>query len=203
MRASDTDNLALAEDNFANNHFFYVAPTKPISLIEIPSYPGDSFPQAKGDESGASCPHAAHIRKVNPRDMATDTGGARDTRTHLILRRGIAFGHPVKDPTQPTAEELKEERGLMFLSYQASIENQFEFLTNHWANADKQPRPGGHDPVIGQHRDQEGNRIRQVEIQGNDGSTEVIKIPLEWVTPTGGGYFFAPSLSALKTVLSA
>jgi len=98
---------------------------------------------------------------------------------------------------------LKEERGLMFLSYQASIENQFEFLTNHWTNADKQPRPGGHDPVIGQHRDQEGNRIRQVEIQGNDGSTEVINIPLEWVTPTGGGYFFAPSLSALKTVLSA
>jgi Dyp-type peroxidase family len=203
MRSPDTDNPALAEDDFANNHFFYVAPTKPISLIEIPSYPGDSFPQAKGDESGAYCPHAAHIRKVNPRDMATDTGGARDTRTHLIIRRGIAFGHPVQDPTQPTPEELKEERGLMFLSYQASIENQFEFLTNHWTNADKQPRAGGHDPVIGQHRDQEGNRIRQVEIQGNDGSTEVINIPLEWVTPTGGGYFFAPSLSALKTVLSA
>ncbi|GAC1394477.1 MAG: Dyp-type peroxidase [Ktedonobacteraceae bacterium] len=203
MRSLLTDNPALAQDDFANNHFLYVAPTAPLPLIEIPSYPGDTFPQAKGDESGAYCPRAAHIRKVNPRDMATDTGGARDTRIHLVIRRGIAFGQPVKDPIHPTTKELKEERGLMFLCYQASIENQFEFLINHWANADKQPRPGGHDPIIGQHRDQEGNRIRQLEIQGNDGSTEVINIPLEWVTPTGGGYFFAPSLSALKTVLSA
>ena len=30
-----------------------------------------------------------------------------------------------------------------------------------------------------------------------------IKMKNEWVTPTGGGYFFAPSISAIRDVLSA
>src|SRR5688572_590430 len=70
----------------------------------------------------------AHVRKVNPRDSATDLGKFEDTLTRLILRRGIPFGQPIIGVEQPSPDLLAQERGLMFLSYGATIENQFEFL---------------------------------------------------------------------------
>jgi Dyp-type peroxidase family len=202
MRAPWVDNPALAEDRFANNHFRYVDPTEPIALIPTLNYPGDNFPQASGDNLGVICPHAAHIRKANPRDMATDTGGANDSLTRLLLRRGIPFGKQIQDPLHPTDEELAQERGLMFLSYQASIKEQFEFLANHWANIENQPQAGGHDPIIGQDPTAL-NRSRKITLIAATGETVDIALPIEWVIPTGGGYFFAPSISAIKTVLGA
>lgn len=201
MRTPEMDNAALAADRFANNHFRYVDPTEPISLLPQANYPGDNFPQATGDNLGVICPHAAHIRKANPRDMPTDTGGANDSLTRMILRRGIPFGTEIKDPLHPTVEELREERGLVFLSYQSSIKEQFEFLSNHWANIENQPQAGGHDPIIGQNT-ASLNRSRKITLIAGTGESIDIELPIEWVIPTGGGYFFAPSISAIKTVLS-
>lgn len=202
MRAPQADVPALAVDSFANNHFSYNQDSQPVSLT-IPDYPGDTFPQAKSDPRGIVCPNIAHIRKVNPRDLGTDTGGTNDMLTRLVLRRGVPFGTPVLDPSSPTAAELQEERGLMFLAYQTSISEQFEFLMNHWANSLNQPQQGGHDPLIGQHEDSPGNRVRQIELLGEDGSMETISLPSEWIIPTGGGYFFSPSVSALRDVIGA
>ena len=43
------------------------------------------------------------------------------------------------------------DRGLVFLAYQTSIENQFEFMTKLWINnADFKHGGTGVDPVIGQ-----------------------------------------------------
>lgn len=201
MRAPLADSAALARDGLANNHFFYGVDTPPLALT-VPTYPGDNFPQAREDFLGAVCPHFAHVRKVNPRDMGTDTGGANDTLTRLILRRGIPFGTPMADPLQPTPTDLHGERGLMFLCYQSSIANQFEFLMTHWTNSPNQPQAGGIDPIIGQREDALGKRIRQLELQGTDGSKETIMWPADWVIPTGGDYFFAPSISALTKTLA-
>jgi deferrochelatase/peroxidase EfeB len=184
----------------------YVASTpEPLPLVSIPDYPGDRFPQSPGDSLGNICPYFAHIRKVNPRDMSTESGAANKTLTRLILRRGLPFGSPIKDVDNPTPEELQAERGLMFLSYQASIKEQFEFLMGTWVNQPDQPPPNppgaGLDPIIGQ-QNQAGNRTRKFKLKGTDGSIEEIEAPIDWVIPTGGGYFFAPSISALRDVLT-
>ena len=59
-----------------------------------------------------------------------------------------------------------------------SIVDQFEFITKEWINNSDFPDEGaGADALLGQ-----------------PGKT--------WVVPTGGGYYFAPSVFALKVVLS-
>jgi deferrochelatase/peroxidase EfeB len=89
----------------------------------------------------------------------------------------------------------------MFLCYGATIEEQFEFLVRRWANSAIQPDLGGHDSIIGQ-RDERGNRTRFVDLPTRSGSVR-LELNAEWVTPTGGGYFFAPPITALADVLGA
>jgi len=102
----------------------------------------------------------------------------------------------------PTPQELAGERGLMFVCYQTSIKNQFEFLLNHWANVDDQPQSGGMDPVLGQRLNGTGTNRRLLLIPSNAGSLEPAEIDANWITPTGGGYFFSPSISAIRNAFS-
>ena len=74
------------------------------------------------------------------------------------------------------------DRGLMFLCYGATIEDQFEFLTRRWSNLPNQPNDGGHDPVIGQ-RDSRGDRERFIDVPTADGSTVRVTIERDWVVP--------------------
>jgi Dyp-type peroxidase family len=202
MRTPTADDLALAADDYANNNFGFKNPTSPAPIVPAMNYKGDHFLAAAGDLFGLVCPHAAHIRKANPRDLPTDTGGQNDTLTRVILRRGIPFGPPVSNPFAPTTGDLANERGLMFVSYQTSLKNQFEFLLNHWANIDNQPQSGGMDPLLGQRFDVSGTNRRVIFIPAADGSLQQTEVDSTWITPTGGGYFFAPSISALHDVLS-
>ena len=89
----------------------------------------------------------------------------------------------------------------MFLCYGATIEDQFEFIQRRWANSLVQPNLGGHDPVIGQNGRQ-GRRTRVIDFPTPAGSKR-LKIKDEWVIPTGGGYFFAPPISAVSGVLGS
>ena len=95
LRTPAGDDLELAGDEFANNHFLFDDETRPSVLEGIEGYGGDQHPRAAGDVFGHICPHAAHIRKVNPRDSATDFGAPADTVMRLMLRRGIPFGAPI------------------------------------------------------------------------------------------------------------
>jgi Dyp-type peroxidase family len=201
LRVPAADNPALGDDDFANNHFIFDDDARPSSLTPIPGYPGDAFPQAAADFLAQVCPHFAHIRKVHPRDTATDMGKPADSFARLILRRGIPYGPQLVGVKYPKPKLVAQDRGLMFLSYGASIEDQFEFLQRRWSNSGSQPNRGGFDPIIGQNGRQ-GSRLRFIDFPTPSGVVR-IKIKNEWVTPTGGGYFFAPTISAIRDVLAS
>jgi Dyp-type peroxidase family len=142
------------------------------------------------DSDGALVPLGAHIRRLHPRGL---TGKAQSfAQTKRILRRGIPYASG-------------DDKGMLFLCYQRSIADQFEFLQQSWANDPYFPPHGkgnirpGRDPFIGNSRaagtgrkynipgaiSQDGNPVDHVEL-------------MKWVTMTGGGYFFCPSKSALE-----
>jgi Dyp-type peroxidase family len=201
MRTPSGDNTALAADDLANNHFAYNKDSTAVTIdtAVAPGYAGDSFPQAREDFLGTVCPHFAHIRKVNPRDGATDLGVSEDTLFRAQIRRGIPYGKTVLNTPEPTAVELAQDRGLVFASYQASIVNQFETVVRRWANGTNLPTPGGHDAIIGQADTAANGRRRFIDLP----TGKRCFLDHEWVIPTGGGYFFAPSISAVRNVLGA
>ncbi|HWI61326.1 MAG TPA: Dyp-type peroxidase [Symbiobacteriaceae bacterium] len=180
MRAPAGEDRELGADRLARNNFQYANPGTP-----------DGRPGSPPDPLGLTCPIAAHIRKVNPRDEATDTGSLAGTLTRRIIRRGIPYGEPLP-PDGPD----RGERGLLFLSYQTSLEDQFEFLQNNWMNRVAAPNPGGHDPLLGQNALAE-HRERAFLLGPG---AEVKGLP-DFVIPTGGAYLFSPSLTALREVL--
>jgi Dyp-type peroxidase family len=203
MREPLNDNPVMANTDLALNNFNFSNPGAPCSLVSTQPHFEDPFPPSPADKDGLRCPFAGHIRKVNPRDDTTELGGPERTLTKRILRRGIPFGPPIAVPTRADGQD----RGLMFVAYVASIESQFEFLMTDWANSTTNPRsyrgstadePGGHDPIISESASQ-----RTFTLHVDNETFERVTLPQQWVTSTGGGYFFSPSLTALKTVLSA
>ena len=157
----------------------------------------DNFPPPQNDITGSLCPFAAHIRKVNPRDEATDIGGVGATLRRRILRRGLIFGKPVTSAKEVSDKEKAQERGLLFLSYQTSIVDQFEFLMSRWINQPLRPKSGGVDLLVGQNN-RSGPRTATVTF---DGVAADVQTTENFITPTGGGYFFAPSRWALRNVI--
>ena len=117
------------------------------------------------------------------------------------LRRGVSFGEPVDEGN------ANADRGLLFNAYMTSIEDQFEFLQQRWANDPKFPRGTlalfqeaagegsdvtGLDPVIGDDASVAHQRL---------GEDIAKKIPEPafggFVTTSGSVYAVAPSRTAL------
>jgi Dyp-type peroxidase family len=196
-RTPGADNPDLAADSLSNNDFLFTQDTPaPVFRPGSGASPG-AFPRAMEGSKGPICPHAAHIFKVNPRDNATNLGPDFDTLTRRILRRGIPFGPPLADPLKG---DNGASRGLHFLCYQASIVDQFEILQQNWANNTGAPTSGGHDMIIGQTK----TAARTIDLPPvvPNQAGETIAAPIAWVKPTGGGYFFAPSIRAIRDVLA-
>lgn len=204
-RTPQNDIPSLGQDQYANNHFFYGVDTQSAPLISIPGYMGDHYPNAQADPIGLTCPLASHIRKVNTRDNANDQGGHNATYTARVLRRGIPFGEPLADPLGSDPDD--GNRGLLFVSFQTSIVAQYELLRGTWMGDNRAPcMPGGDDLIVGMNGRPGEGRERQCVIFGSGGASATVSTGPEggeWIIPTGGGYFFAPSLSAMRDILPA
>jgi Dyp-type peroxidase family len=142
--------------------------------------PGDPNLLSPADPHGRVCPFAAHIRKVQPRDEATDIGPMERTFQKLLLRRGVTFG--------PEMHQPDTERGLLFVAFQTSIVDQFEFIMSRWVNDPNKPHAsGGIDPII--------SPVRNSTILLMNGETpHQLTVPGGWVVATGGAYMFAPGI---------
>lgn len=172
------------------------------------------------DELGSRCPRFGHIRKVYPR-----ANNFANSRIHRIIRRGVPFGLPF-DPTNGTGHGADAERGLLFIAYMRSIEDQFEFLQLSWANNVGFPfrtAPSktikrldgtfvdtpGPDPIIGTSRaddiptgvpptlaDQQNAVLLRL---GSDPNPEDHLLNFQrFVHTTGSLYAFVPSISTLR-----
>ena len=161
------------------------------------------------EDSGTRCPFQAHIRKVNPRSKPADAG---DERNHIMPRRGIPYEdqmremHPSDLPPCNNLADFKafEKRlpvdkvGLLFMAYNSSLKDQFQFTQKKWANNAGFPKTGvGIDPVIG---------VGKANSPGPDWYRDwddpaSLTEPFDFqgfVTMRGGEYFFAPSLNFFK-----
>ena len=193
---------ALGKNADANNHFRFDSDCRKLKLV---SGYDDQFPMSTADPVGLTCPWAAHIRKVNTRDSASDTGGRDSTYKRRLLRVGVPFGPPLLNRFA-TREQDPDfgGRGLLFLSIQASIEDQFEFLTARWMGDPSRPKASaGHDLLAGQNSAAHEARERRCVIFGAEGQQAEVRTANQWIIPTGGGYFFVPSMSALRNIPGA
>lgn len=151
------------------------------------------------DAEGARCPFQGHIRKTNPR--GSSPGGLDFDKGVQMARRGITYGTRLQDPTtKELLDQPNDGVGLLFMSYQTSIKDQFHFMQKSWANARKFPhvKPeeafDGIDPIIGQLP------------AGDNGSTQDHRWPDHgaaqqvqgFVHLKGGEYFYAPSPQGVK-----
>jgi Dyp-type peroxidase family len=218
IRRPGADDPPLGDDDCANNHFEFGDASARIPKQAKPNglCADERDPQSPGDKAGVRCPFAGHIRKSYPRD---DTGslspeiGEITTQTHRILRRGIPFGEPFYASSDPAKDPDNGNRGLLFACYQTSIEDQFEFITKNWVNqpefkdrSEGSKLKSGHDLIIGQ-SNAGGSRTRRCVIRipqdGGQPKEVITEAKEDWVIPTGGGYFFAPSINALCLLTGA
>lgn len=175
------------------------------------------------DPSGQRCPLGAHIRRANPRNadfprppanlfafvIALLGFGGRDPREdlvssvrfHRLLRRGREYGPKLTpEEARAPAPPIDDDRGLRFVGINANILRQFEFLQNAWLrNAKFDGLTGESDPLL-------GNREPMPGCPATDGFTlqrangvrrRLTGLP-QFVTVTGGAYFFLPGLRALR-----
>lgn len=152
----------------------------PLAAATDPGPAGNVFDYSD-DPTGLTTPCPAHIRKTNPRSFFQDP-------PRRLMRRGIPFGPLVET-------DLNAERGLVFVCFNTSLERQFEFIQQQWANspdfAGGTSGPAGPDPVIGP-----GGTVKLAVTSGPTGTVTVKPT----VTTTGSVYALALSLPTLRTL---
>jgi Dyp-type peroxidase family len=159
--------------------------------------PANDFRYLPHDRDGFACPHGAHIRRVNPRDAIVfgdrvhDTG--RLTARHRIIRRGMPFGAPLDAGILLGSPEKDQERGLMFICYNADIERQFETIQRAWCT-------DGDAFYLGEDQDfllanERSSGKMTIPVRG--APPKFITAPADLVVTRSMEYLFAPSIRAL------
>lgn len=171
-------------------------PMPPVS----PSLAIDSFDH---DPQGHRCPLGAHIRRSNPRDPRSHDG---QRARHRIMRRGRAYGPVAPSAVFPGELTIEAnalgrsdtpERGLLFACLNSDIARQFEFIQQTWLNNPK--FRGLHeelDPIT-------GGGVSGMTTETFTIPARPFRIRVPWtscVQIRGGGYYWVPSRTDLKTL---
>jgi Dyp-type peroxidase family len=187
-------------------------PTDPFANAESSS---DVRPataaELRSDPNGAGCPLFSHVRKANPR-VESNAVTKEELKTHRIIRRGV----PYVDRDPVTREE--KGRGLVFLAYQARIQDGYEHIQREWLNSGYFGRPEAFkngarlpaeparrgDPpspgpdILSVVKRRAGNQQLFIRNKPGDQEGSYLELPFERVVVArGGGYFFSPSIDVL------
>ena len=148
------------------------------------------------DPQGARCPMGAHIRRANPRD-ALGFGGVLVNRRRII-RRGIPYG--AYTPPNALGDD-RAEHGLIFIAFNASISQQFEFVQQQWMNYGNDFNQGNDkDPLVGNHIERDKLLIPGDPASPTHNRTHLCMGLPTFVETRGGDYFFMPSLAGLGVI---
>jgi Dyp-type peroxidase family len=165
-----------------------LVPTEPNAQPGPKNEPNQSHFRYDQDSSGAKCPLGAHVRRANPRQNGR----------HRLIRRGLSYGQPLAEGAGEDAD--KDERGLWFVAFNASIEDQFEFIQKVWLNSSSfGTLSDARDPIAST------NAARAFSIEGDHAAGRkpivLLDIP-DFVTCHGGQYYLYPGLGGLTFLLS-
>lgn len=140
------------------------------------------------DPEGLRCPIGSHIRRMNPRLSMPFEG--KLVNRHRLIRRGITYGEMLPEGV---TEDDGADRGVIFMTVQASLARQFEFVQAQWANTGNPFRLGDdQDPIIGP---QDATPSKMTV----PGRPPFFCGPLSRVVTTRGGeYYFAPGINGLR-----
>ena len=165
----------------------------PLTLSKDPYSRDVSFGRTEmpSDAGAIRCPFHAHAR------VAKDAGDDGI----LIARRGITYDEIGRD--EDFAKKPREGVGLLFMSFQKGIYGQFEKL-QRYLNSDRYPERA--DPIAGQPAER-ASQNWNVEWVGHREWGNGQRVPTIFasqfskvVTLKGGDYFYAPSLTFLRTL---
>lgn len=150
------------------------------ALADDPKQNND-FDYKRDDPRGLACPLGAHLRRCRPRDQ--EPGRER----HLLIRRG---GLPYGPPLPEGAPDDGQDRGIVGMMLNASIERQFEFVQRAWLGDPHFNKLSNEtDPIVGS-----GGTFT---LPGRGLPRRITGMP-RFVTVRGGEYLFLPSVSALR-----
>lgn len=182
----------------------------PVTLSDEPMIESSAMPNGssvpnnfdyRDDLDGRKCPFHAHIRKSNPRGAGP--GGLNDEMTRHMARRGITYGDRAADTFDDISTMPDGNVGLLFMAYQRSIVDQFEFIQQAWVNDPAFPQNTGGtgtDPVIGQSPSTPQPKQKWPKAWDDRAQGKVDFSFRDFVVMKGGEYFFAPSLSGIGTL---
>lgn len=152
------------------------------------------------DINGLRCPIHSHIRKTNPRNDTLRQFNAPPTieRSRRIIRRGISYGSTNLHPNEEWTDA-----GLLFISMQTDIVQQFIFMQNTWCNNNNfLTQNTGLDPLVGE-QNPDDETVAQTWPKKWGAPDLTGKSPIEFdfsgfVRNRGGEYFFMPSIGFLR-----
>ena len=164
-------------------------------LVRFPHEPGASeagtqrLPLPDRGSKGTALPHR---RPRAPLQSARYQLPRRSAAPSAVPPRHIVWRHAA-------ARKLSGdgvERGLLFVSLQARLDHQFEFVQSNWLNRGEFSGQAGarRDPLVFPHA---GRTCDEFLMPGEP--APITGLP-RFVTMRGGDYFFVPSFTALKAM---